>query len=103
MMIALIRILFVLALLILILVLQVFLSRTEAGWPGLILPGISLLLSLIPLLNLAAPAPPATLLLTFLLSNLPTQILLAIYGLCRDNHRKKKRAELDKMNIQDLD
>lgn len=62
MMIASFIILLVLVFLILIFVLQVFLSRREAGWPGLILPGISLLLSPIPLLNLAAPVPPATLL-----------------------------------------
>lgn len=39
-------------------------------------------------------------LLMWLLSNIPTAVLLAIYFACRTKQRRKK--QLDKMNIQDL-
>ena len=39
-------------------------------------------------------------LLMWLLSNIPTAVLLAIYFACRTRQRRKK--QLDKMNIQDL-
>lgn len=103
MMILTISTIFILILLIAIPVLQVFLSRTDAPWPGLILPGISLLSSLVPLLNPAPPVDPLNLLLSLLISNIPTLILLAVYGVCRDRRNRKKRSELNKMNIQDLD
>ncbi len=102
MMIFTLRTLLVLAFLAVVIFFQIVLSRTNAAWPGLILPGISFLLSLTVLLNLAAPISPLELFLTLLLSNIPTLILLAIYGFCRDSRKKKKQAELDKMNIQDL-
>ena len=91
-----------LVLLAVILFFQFRLSQTETAWPGLILPGISLLLSLTIFLNLVEPVSPLQLFLILLLSNIPTLILLAIYGVCRDHRKKKKQAELDKMNIQDL-
>lgn len=37
----------------------------------------------------------------FLYSNIPTAILLVIYFACRDKY--KKRQEMEKMNIQDLE
>ena len=87
-------------------VLQIFLSRRESPWPGLVLPGLSLLLSLIPLLNVAVPMAGAgevflTLLMVFLLYNLPTAVLLAIYFACRAKFRHKR--EMDRMNAQDLE
>ena len=39
-------------------------------------------------------------LLVWLLGNIPTAVLLAIYFACRTKQRRKK--QLDKMNIQDL-
>ena len=88
-------------------VLQVFLSRRESPWPGLVLPGLSLLLSLIPLLNVAVlPGSGAgnvltALLLVFLLYNIPTLVLLVIYFACRGKYRRRR--EIDKMNAQDLE
>ena len=88
-------------------VLQVFLSRRESPWPGLVLPGLSLLLSLIPLLNVAVlPGSGAgnvltALLLVFLLYNIPTLVLLVIYFACRERYRRRR--EIDKMNAQDLE
>ena len=85
-------------------VLQVFLSRRESPWPGLVLPGLSLLLSLIPLLNVAVlPGSGAgnvltALLLVFLLYNIPTLVLLVIYFACRGKYRR--RGETDKMTAR---
>ena len=97
---------FLLILLIGAVVLQIFLSRRESPWPGLVLPGVSLLLSLIPLLNVAVPMAGVgevflTLLMVFLLYNLPTAVLLAIYFACRGKFRRKR--EMDRMNAQDLE
>lgn len=87
-----------------VILLQVFLSRRESRWPGLILPGVSFLWSLIYLLSLRAMESPLQTalmaLLTMLLSNIPTIVLLAVYFACRERRRKKDAVE--KMNIQDL-
>ncbi|QNL44704.1 hypothetical protein H8790_01215 [Oscillibacter hominis] len=87
-----------------VILLQVFLSRRESRWLGLILPGVSFLWSLIYLLNLRAMESPLQTalmaLLTMLLSNIPTIVLLAVYFACRERRRKKDAVE--KMNIQDL-
>ena len=125
---------------------QLFLSRSHSRWPGLILPGLSLLLSLMPLLIMVfwgvasqtAQTTQATIawhdisdssdvvfiqkegivhhmidhgiirlegsffgyVFLFLLANIPTVILLAIYAVCRDKMRKQK--EIQFMNVQDL-
>ena len=42
-----------------------------------------------------------TMLIVFLLGNIPTIVLLAIYFACREKYRKKK--QMDRMNIQDLE
>jgi len=42
-----------------------------------------------------------TVIYVFLLYNIPTVVLLAIYYACRENLKRKK--ELEKMNIQDLE
>ena len=86
-----------------IIVLQVFLSKREPKWPGLVLPVISFLISFIYPLNMAIPAVGGfmiALILGWLLANIPTLILLAIYFACRGKQRRNKR--LDKMSIQDL-
>lgn len=90
-----------------IIVLQIFLSKRESKWPGLVLPIITFLFGLLYPLSMAAPAGGVTasfifqMILVWLLGNIPTIILLAIYFGCRGKQRRNK--QLDKMNIQDLD
>lgn len=87
-------------------ILQVFLSKTESKWPGLVLPVIAFILSFLFPLNMMVPSDGVTagfyfrLAAVWLLGNIPTVILLAIYFVCRDKFRRKK--QLDKMNINDL-
>lgn len=83
--------------------LQIFLSRRESKWPGLILPGLTFLYSLVMLLSVAAydggfPWGPVLACLVF--GNVPTVILLAIYFACREKTRK--RSEMERMNLDDL-
>ena len=85
--------------------LQIFLSKKESKWAGLILPIVSFCISLIFVLNVANIGEPSAVIVTiitaFLLCNIPTAVLLAIYAACRGK-RKKQRA-LDKMSVQDLE
>ena len=84
-------------------VLQVFLSKRESKWPGLILPLLSFLYSLVMALSAVAyngGIPWGPILASLILGNIPTVILLAIYFACREKFRK--RSELDKMHINDL-
>jgi len=86
-----------------VILLQIYLSKRESKWPGLLLPGISFLISFIYPLNMAIPAVGGivvALILGWLLANIPTAVLLAIYFACRGKQRRKK--QLDKMSIQDL-
>lgn len=87
--------------------LQIFLSLGESRWPGLVLPALTLLSSLIAVLSLMAYASILqtifTVLTVLLSANIPTIILLAIYFACRARRRHKHHEELEKMNIQDLD
>lgn len=84
--------------------LQIFLSKRKSKWPGLVLPGISFLWSLLYLFNMMDTGSVVQnilmAILTILLSNVPTLILLAIYWAVREKQRK--RSEIDKMNIDDL-
>ncbi|MDF2657103.1 MAG: conserved rane protein of unknown function [Bacillota bacterium] len=111
--------------------LQIFLSK-RSKWLGLILPVISLTISLIAVLNIAAypmtgtlqladengiviqeteigmsndtqnmPSLVFTIASVFLLYNIPTIILLAIYFGCRKNQWRRKA--LEKMKTQDLE
>lgn len=84
--------------------LQIFLSKRESKWPGLVLPGITLLYSLVMLLNMAYFVSMARPLLAalgvFLTCNIPTFVLLAIYFACRSGRRKK--SEMERMSIDDL-
>ena len=84
--------------------LQIFLSRREEKWPGLILPVISFLWSLLYLFGLMSRGSlledMLMALFTMLLTNIPTFVLLAIYFACRE--KRKQRSDIDKMNIQDL-
>ena len=92
-----------LALLVGLPLLQIFLSKRESRWPGLILPLLTFLYSLVMALSAVAYAggiPWGPILASLLLGNIPTVILLAIYAACREKGRKKKA--VDRMNIQDL-
>ena len=83
--------------------LQIFLSKREGKWPGLILPLLSFLYSLVMALSAVAyngGVPWGAILASLILGNIPTVILLAIYFACREKFRK--RSELDKMTISDL-
>lgn len=90
-----------------VVLLQVLLSKSNSKLPGLILPGMSFLIScLIPLCMMMPSGAEAgsfgvMMLLAWLMCNIPTLVLLAIYFACRDKNRLGK--EMDKMNIQDLD
>ena len=86
--------------------LQIFLSKRESKWPGLVLPIMAFLFGLLYPLNMIAPDEGITvsfiiqMLIVWFIGNIPTIILLAIYFGCRGTQRRNK--QLDKMNIQDL-
>lgn len=109
--------------------LQIFLSKRQNKWLGLILPAISFIISLLFVLNMAAFSSFKTaksvvledgqvieqiveegsseaidfgpIIYVFLLANIPTLVLLGIYFACRE--RNKRNKEIDRMNIQDLE
>ncbi|MCD7929484.1 MAG: hypothetical protein LUF86_04905 [Clostridiales bacterium] len=86
-------------------VLQIFLSRMESRIPGLILPGLNLVVSVLTVLLMVANTGSlaeiiATVLSTLLLLNIPTLVLLLIYYVCRRKYRRQ--SQMDKMRIQDL-
>jgi len=113
--------------------LQIFLSKKKNKWLGLIIPLICFMFSIMMIFSLAMYTNTAITLVTdningtkltdktiilqsekpsilsmlvtavpvFIISNIPTIIFLAIYFACRE--KLKLRAELDKMNIQDLE
>ena len=78
--------------------LQIYLSKRESRWPGLIIPAIQLVLSIlatvgsvvyaaVPLESVAVTIA-AQAVIIFLLSNIPTLISLAIYFVCRVKLRR---------------
>ena len=87
--------------------LQIFLSKRESKFPGLVIPIISFMCGLLFPLSMVAPADGVTagfvvkMIIVWLFGNIPTVIFLAIYFGCREKQRRNK--QLDKMNIQDLD
>ena len=83
--------------------LQIFLSKRERKWPGLVLPLLSLLYSLLMACSAVAYSEKiiwGPILTSLILGNIPTVILLAIYAACRE--KRRKRGELDKMQVTDL-
>ena len=90
-----------------VILLQIYLSKSESKWPGLVIPIISFLFGLLYPLNMIAPSEGVTVdfivsvVLVWIIGNIPTIIFLAIYFACRGKQRRNK--QLDKMNIQDLD
>ena len=98
-----ISLVFLLVLLVGIVLLQIFLSKREGRWPGLILPLLTFLYSLLMACSAVVyngEIPWGAILASLILGNIPTVILLAIYAVCREKFRKQ--SELDKMNIKDL-
>lgn len=90
--------------------LQIFLSKTQSKWPGLVLPGCSIFLSLIAgfgfhLFVLAGASIILIPIIILVLFNIPTLIYLVIYMIVRNNKKdsSKKNQEIQKMNIQDLE
>lgn len=85
--------------------LQIFLSRRESKWPGLVLPLLTLLQSLLYVLSVADTGSVSQnvllVLSTLLVGNIPTLGLLAVYWAAREKRRIK--AQMDKMQIDDLD
>jgi len=111
-------------------VLQVYLSKRENKWPGLVLPIITLAFSLMAALGMTiftttgaftqseyidgewvvvaqevhrevTPGAVAGVISTFFLMNIPTAVFLVIYASCRG--RRDKMRAIEKMCIQDLE
>ena len=87
--------------------LQIFLSRRRSRWPGLVLPGLTFLYSILMVLSVAVYGrvgesgfPWGPVLYSLILGNLPTLVLLAIYWAARERYRM--RDQVDKMKIDDL-
>lgn len=84
--------------------LQIFLSRRESRWPGLILPLLAFLNSLLLPLNVMDTGSVSQnillVLVTLLAGNIPTLILLAIYWAAREKYRV--RDQMEKMGKQDI-
>ena len=78
---------------------QIVLSRTKSKIPGLVLPALCFLFSLIVPLNMIAANSAAV--LFWLIVNIPTIILLLVYFVCRQQYKKKN--QIEKMKIQDLE
>lgn len=104
-----ISLIFLIAFVATMIILQVYLSRRESKVPGLVLPGILFLGELFVLPNVAAvaffgaetlAAGCVNVILRVFLTLLPTIVLLVIYFLCRRGMNRKK--QIEKMNIQDL-
>lgn len=85
--------------------LQIFLSKKENKWLGLVFPITFFVFSLIVVLgNVMYTGMIGQVTLAILISlfifNIPTIILLVIYFACKAS--RKKQTQLEKMNIQDL-
>jgi len=87
-----------------LIVLQVYLSKMEKDWPGLILPIVSLVWAILSTLFLTLLAVRGAIIITMiiyiLLSFTPSIVFFLIY---KNVHKKQSpNKELDKMTIQDL-
>ena len=94
-----INLLILLLIFVCVVLLQIFLSRTESKIPGLVLPALCFLFSLIVPLNMIVANSAA--LFFWLIVNIPTIILLLVYFVCRQQYKKKN--QIEKMKIQDLE
>ena len=84
--------------------LQIFLSKRESRWPGLVLPLLTFLYALLMVLSVADTGSVSqnvlTVLVVLLIGNIPTLVLLAIYWAAREKRRVK--SQIDKMKIDEL-
>lgn len=84
--------------------LQIFLSQRENRWPGLVLPLLTLLSSLLLPLNVMDTGSVSknilAVVVTLLAGNIPTLVLLAIYWAAREKLRV--RDQMEKMGKQDI-
>ena len=84
--------------------LQIFLSKRESRWPGLVLPLLTFLWSLLGPLNVMDTGSVSQnvlmVLVTLLVGNIPTLVLLAVYWAVREKRRVKD--QIDKMKIDEL-
>jgi len=94
-----INLLIVLLILVCVVLLQIFLSRIESKWPGLVLPALCFVCSLIVPFN--AIVANVAIIYAWLIVNIPTIILLLVYFVCRQQYKKKN--QIEKMKIQDLE
>jgi len=89
-----------------VIILQVFLSKSKSKIPGLIIPILFVMFSLISVANIGFSSHftwidmVGRILMVFVLSNIPTLILVSIYYVIRE--RSNMNRQLDKMKIQDL-
>lgn len=115
-----ISLIFLIAFVAAMIILQVYLSRRESKLPGLVLPAITFLGELFILLNVVTNVVMTSVadnavggvdsysvfvtvlntVLTLLVISMPTIVLLVIYFLCRRRMNRKK--QIEKMNIQNL-
>ena len=87
--------------------LQIFLSKRESRWPGLVLPLLTFLCSLLGPLNVADTGSVSQNVLlvavTLLAGNIPTLVLLAIYWAAREKIRVKSQMErMEKQDVTEL-
>lgn len=84
--------------------LQIYLSRRESRWPGLVLPLLAFLCSLLMPLNVADTGSISQnillVLVTLLAGNIPTLVLLAVYWAAREKLRMGR--QMEKMGKQDI-
>lgn len=81
--------------------LQAYLSKRESRYPGMVLPVLSFLFSVMIVLgSLMYNGDPLSVLIPMFLYNIPTVIHITIYFACREKFSKKK--QMDKMNVIDL-
>lgn len=91
---------------------QIFLSRREKWWPGLILPGLWLFWTLVDILPQLALRISDGFgwfwgvtefgLTALVFENIPTLFLLTIYLVCYTLQRRKRKKQLKKTRIDDL-
>ena len=85
--------------------LQIFLSRRESRWPGLVLPLLSFLWAVLMVLNVADTGSVSqnvlTVLVTLLTGNIPTLVLVAVYWAARE--KRRVREQMEKMERRDLE
>ena len=95
---------------------EIFLALKQDGRLGLILPGLRLLQTVVRLViriiqvvetiqrvgSAWLANPEQALAFAFVVENIPTLLLLAVYGLCRAGRRWRLRRQVDKSRIEDL-